>query len=322
MPGRLPGGIRRARRRRDGHPRVPPKLVQPLKFRYVGCACCTGVDEVVDRVHDHGVVEGGRVVVVARFLVGLRRHDQHAVAVCVVGRRLGEAGVVQGAQRLLHDAGAVVNGVDHGLGPVVDVGDERVAHPHLEQHAVGALGDLLLDLGRRVAALASAVAVGHVVGRVVVALVEVPTRDVVDVAVVVVVLAVGERADQVAGIDVVVAVVTEVVHPRVVGIVGHVEHAVVVHVVGLQRPAPLGDARRARARHGQLAPVEEELVHQLGGLEAPFDAAVHQRDDRVGPAGRLLPRDWCPCPSRRTAPGGWWRSAGCSPGRRVGPRSR
>src|SRR5207302_7664379 len=79
-----------------------------------GCRC--------HRVDDHGVVESGRVVVMAGRLVGLRSDDQHAVLIGVVGGGLGEGGVVDRAQGLLDDAGAVVNGVEHGLGPVVDVG--------------------------------------------------------------------------------------------------------------------------------------------------------------------------------------------------------
>src|SRR5204862_4870445 len=108
---------------------------------------------------------------------------EHAVRVGVVDGGLAEAGVVDRAQGLLHDTDTVVDGVDHGLGEVVDVGDEGGADAQRGEHAVGALGGALLDLGRRVTGLTRAVAVVDVVGRVVVVLVEVPAGDVVHVAV-------------------------------------------------------------------------------------------------------------------------------------------
>src|SRR5581483_5889484 len=94
------------------------------------------------RVHDHGVVQGGRVVVVPGRLVGLGGDDEHAVAVRVVGRCLRERGVVDRAERFLDHAGTVVDGVEDGVGPVVDVGDERVTDAQWFDHAVRALAQL------------------------------------------------------------------------------------------------------------------------------------------------------------------------------------
>src|SRR5207237_5687610 len=152
--------------------------------------------EVRARVDHHGVVEGGRIVVVAGLVVGLGGDDQDTVAVGVVDGGLSEGGVVDGAQGLLYHAGPVVHGVDDGAGEVVDVGHEGVSDPQGHEHAVAAHAQGLLQLARGVLGLARPVAVGDVVGRVVVPLVEVPAGYVVEVAVGVVVDPVGGGADE------------------------------------------------------------------------------------------------------------------------------
>ena len=84
---------------------------------------------------------------------------------------------------------------------------------------------------------------------------------------------------------------------RVVRVVGDVEHAVVVQVVGIGIQERAG-GRRLRlgvpggvARQRQLAAVEvdlaREVVHRAGVV--PPDARVEHGDQHVGPAGRHLP---------------------------------
>src|SRR5262249_59559624 len=79
--------------------------------------------------------------------------------------------------------------------------------------------------------LARAVAIRHLVERVVVVVQEVPARDVVDVAVGVAIGAVAEGADHVLRIEQPVPV--GILHAGVCGVVGDVEHAVIVQVVGI-----------------------------------------------------------------------------------------
>ena len=244
------------------------------------------VHVVRDRVHDHRVVQRGGVVMVAGGLVGLRRIHHDSVVIGVVDRRLRVRGIVDRPQRFLQHADPVVDAVNHRLRERVDVRDERVADAQRHEHAVRALGHRLLDLSRRVGRLARAVPVRHVVRWVVVVLVEVPAGDVVGVAVVVLVDPVAERVDQVLPVDEVVVV--DVDDARVVRVVLYVEHAVVVDVVVLPVRAARAHARRTGAWDRQLAEVEVHLVLDLG--PAPDDAGVGDRDDRVGPAGRDLPR--------------------------------
>ncbi len=170
---------------------------------------------------------------------------------------------------------------------MIRVRHETVADAHLQQHAVRALrAQLRADLTGRVFGLTGAVVVVDVVIRVVVVLEEVPPRDVVDVAVVVVVDAVGEGANDVARVDQRVLVLGVLLDTRVVGVVGHVEHAVTVGVVVLHAAAA-----SAAVRLRKFPTVQYELLHQLRPLFIPADAAVHHRDDRVGPARGGLPRD-------------------------------
>ena len=162
----------------------------------------------------------------------------------------------------------------------------------------------LLPSAVEVLPLLRAMAIALVVERVVGVPEEVPTADVVDVAVAVVVLAVREDDDQVLGIEqpvaVRVAVATGVAGALVVvdarvgdgrdqrlvvspagGEVEHVEDAVAVAVVSRTHRA----VRLLRQR--QLALVQVELVHQIGVL--PEDAAVVARDDHPRIARRHRP---------------------------------
>src|SRR5207253_2587025 len=133
--------------------------------------------------------------------------------------------------------------------------------------------DAVVGLGRRLLHLPVGVGVRAVDGgRVVLVVVEVPARDVVDVAVVVVVLAVGEADDQILGVGVAV-----VVGVRRVGVVLDVEDAIVV----------VGRGRR------KLAGVEVHLVHELARRAVvPIDASLDIGDD----GGRVAGREVSPRP--------------------------
>jgi hypothetical protein len=148
----------------------------------------------------------------------VRRRGDHS-GPAVVGVLHGIAAqtrVVHGAERLLHHEGAVVDRVQHGLREVALVGDERVAHPHVDRHAVRAGAELsaVVGLRGRVARLAGAVAVLHVVKRVVVVVEEVPAHDVVAEAVGVVVHAVREGDQHVLRVEHRAAVTDRAAPPR------------------------------------------------------------------------------------------------------------
>src|SRR5262249_2805626 len=207
----------------------------------VGLVLDEGAVLVGDGGRGNGVVVVRRIVVVVGLLVRRRRDDGDAVRVGVVDGVLGEGGVVERAVRLLDDAHAAVDGEDHALGEVVDVGDEAVAHLDRDEHGVRrrAHAAAVRRLGARVLGLAGAVAVGDVVEGIVVVLVKVPARDVVDVAVGVRVHPVREDLDQILGIDDAVAV--HVAHPAVLGVravgevVADVEDPILVPVVAVGR---------------------------------------------------------------------------------------
>ena len=123
-------------------------------------------------------------------LVGHAGDVEHAVGIGVVERLLSKVVHVDGAESALHHPHAMIGRVHDCLGEGVDVGDEAVADPHGEKAAVGTATDAAMTVvafGGCVAGFTGAVAIAGVVVRVVVILHEVPTRDVVDVAVVVVV---------------------------------------------------------------------------------------------------------------------------------------
>jgi len=244
-------------------------------------------DEVVrllgHRVDRHRVLERARQVRVLRGLVGHRRDDDHPSPVGGVDRLLRLPRVVDRAERLLHDVRAAVEREQHARGEPAAVGDERVAHPHGDEPAAGAVAHVARAVlrGGRVLGLARAVAVLHGVEGVVVAVEEVPAGDVVHPAVVVVVHAVvpARIEDQVLGIRDAVAVAvgdrTEV---------GDVEVPVVVAVTG-------ADGRPAR-RLG-LAEVHVRLRREVGHRAgvAPLDAGVEHRDADVVLAPGQTPRE-------------------------------
>ncbi len=299
-----PGGparrLRRAGGRRDREVQVPAVVRAPVEVE-VGLGLGGRQRRGADRVHRHRVVVGGGPHVVAGGLVRHRRVDDHPVLVGVVERRLRERGVVDRPERLLDHGHAVVGRVGDGLTEVVHVRDERVPDPQRHDRArrAGPVGEPGLAVG--VLRLAGPVAVVDVVHRVVVVLEEVPPGDVVDVAVVIRVHPVGERADEILGIDLVVAV--EVGHPRVGPVVGDVEHAVGVPVgcavvvrVAVHVVAAEPGVVRVRAhvavgvlRAGQLRAVEVVLAQQLGAGLLPADPGVEHGDRDVGTTGRHLP---------------------------------
>ena len=120
-----------------------------------------------------------------------------------------EAGVGEPADRALDDAGAVVGRVEHAGG--VAVGRARRRCPRRAAASAGSPGRCpssplaLLACGDRLLGAAGAVAVGAAAARgvegVVVVVEEVPAGDVVDEAVAVGVVAVGEGGDQIGGVE-------------------------------------------------------------------------------------------------------------------------
>ena len=257
--GRLAGRLRRARGGGNRDRDVPAVVRAPVQEqvrvrRFARVELRNRVDG--DRV---GIV--GRVVVVLRLLVGRRGDHGYVVPVCVLHGVTREARVVDRAEGLLDHRRAVVDRVADRRRKVVHVRHEAVADPLLDEHAVRAAPDparAVVRLGARVLGLAGPVAVAHEVGRVVVVLGEVPTGDVIHVAVVVVVAPVGESHDQVLRVEQAVAVA--VAHARVAGVVLHVEDAVAVLVVGPRAAGP-----------GQLTAVDEELVHEVRERLLPAD---------------------------------------------------
>ena len=123
-------------------------------------------------------------------LVGGRGDDGDAVVVGVVDRLARELVLLSVPSASWITSDAVVDRVDDGLGEAVDVGDERVADPQRDEHAVragAARRPPLLASAVESLRLAGAVAVLDVVVGVVVVVEEVPAGDVVDEAVAVVV---------------------------------------------------------------------------------------------------------------------------------------
>jgi hypothetical protein len=147
-----------------------------------------------------------------------------------------------------------------------------------------------VGLGGGQSGLTRAVAVAallHLIEGVVVVPEEVPARDVVDVAVAIVIDPIAEQRDEVAGVTHPVGVAARVlarfgIDAGVVGPVGHVEDAVAVEVVGADVLA--GSVLGER----ELAAVEPVLVDRLA--PGPLDARVHDGDDDVGAAHADRPR--------------------------------
>ena len=235
----------------------------------------------LDRVHDHRVVVGGGPVVVSGLLVGGRRDGDDAARVRVVDRFLAEARVVESAERLLDDVDVVVRRVDDRFGEMLDVGDERITDTQRHEHALRADADLaaVVLLGSGILGLARPVAVLRLVARVVVVLEEVPAGDVVDVAVPVVVLPVGEGVieDEVLGVEHIVRVA--VLRARVLPVVVDVEHAICVRVV-----------LRRTLRQRKLAGVHPHLAAKIGEFVGPVDAGVEDGDRHVRTSRARLPR--------------------------------
>ena len=162
-------------------------------------------------------------------LVGHRRDDDHVAPVRGVDRLLRLRRVADRAERLLDHVGARVEREQHAGREAPAVGDERVADAHGQEPAVRARADVAGAVRGRGRVPASPVPWPKLDGveRVVVAEEEVPTRDVVDVAVVVVVdpVVVGRVEDEILGVGEPVAVA--VGEPAEVG---DVEAAVAVAV--------------------------------------------------------------------------------------------
>ena len=139
----------------------------------------------------------------------------------------------------------------------------------------------------RVTGLAGAVPVGDVVGRVVVVVEEVPSGDVVDEPVVIRVGAVGERRVEDHVLGVAHAVSVAVRDAGILGVVDHVDGAVVIAIVVRVRLA------RRVLRERQLAGVEGDLRGEVGhrlGV-APTDAGVGDRRHHRRVPLRRGPRD-------------------------------
>ncbi len=145
----------------------------------------------------------------ARF-VGHRRHDDDPAPVGGIDGLLGLPWVADRTQGLLDHVGALVETEEHAGGEPAPIGDERVAHPDGQELAAGTGPDVAGAVlgGGGIERFARPVPVADRVEGVVVAVQEVPARDVVDVAVPVVVDAVVVRRveDQVLGIGEAVAV--------------------------------------------------------------------------------------------------------------------
>ena len=214
-----------------------------------------------------------------RRLVGHGRDHRHTAPVRRVDRELGLARVVDRAERLLDDGRARVEPEEHTGAEARRVGDEGIAHAYRDERALRAGADVADAVvgGGRVLGLTGAVAVVHRVERVVVTEEEVPSGDVVDVAVVVVVgtVRVVRVEDQVLGIGDAVAVAI-----RDRSEVGDGEAAVTVAVAA---------RRGARRRH--LTAVEVRPIGEIAHRTriAPFDPGVEHRDPDVGPAARDPP---------------------------------
>ncbi len=154
----------------------------------------------------------------------------------------GELRVGEPADRALDDAGAVV--ASRRATPIAKLspGTTKVSQTRSgitwQFGQMPGLAEPVVGLGDRLGGAVGAVAVGRAAARgvegVVVVVEEVPAGDVVDVAVGVVVAAVGEGRDQVGGVEDLVglAVARRDRDPRVAGVVADVEGAVVVGVVG------------------------------------------------------------------------------------------
>ena len=273
---------------------------------------------VGQRVARDDVVEQVPVGVVHRVeVVGVQR-ERHAVVVGVVDGLLVErrvrVGDDDGADRL----GADVGRVEDRLAPLVRAAEALGALLDGDDTAVAALTDSAEVVVRHPADVrdqAGGVAVGGVLGlRVVRVAVEVPARDVVDVAVVVVVAVVRQRDDEVLrrqvrrlragdvhGVEVVVLPAGDAGARRALLVLDErrdarrarrVDARVVLVVAQVEVPVAVGVVTIGALRERQLSPVEEDLVQRvLDPVRRVVDAALDVRDDDVGTADvPLAPR--------------------------------
>src|SRR5690606_32866100 len=158
--------------------------------------------------------------------------------------------------------------------------DEAIAYAQRHEPAARTRADAADAVVRardRVPGLAGAVAVARIVVGIVVVLEEVPARDVVDVAVAVVVDAIREGEDEVARVD--DAIRIAVGHARVRGVIGDRELTVAVAVEAFE--LAFAAARLAlgvdRLVVLELADVQIRGLDEVGVL--PLDAGVEDRDD-------------------------------------------
>ena len=143
-PGRLAGGLRRARGGGDRDRHVAAVVRAPVQEQ-VGVRLLARV-ELGHRVDGDGVGIVRRPVVVLRLLVGRRCDHGHVVAVRVLHGLAREARVVDRAECLLDHGHAVVDRVGDRRREVVHVRHEAVADPLLDEHAVRAASDAALPL--------------------------------------------------------------------------------------------------------------------------------------------------------------------------------
>ncbi len=220
------------------------------------------------------------------------------MGVGVAQRPAGEARVAEASHGALDYLHPVVGRVEHALRVVVGVDDEGVPDSQRDDlagradpgAAVGVVG-LPPGLGGAAAAVVGGARVARGVVGVVVVVEEVPSGDVVDVAVGVVVDGVAEDRDQVRGVERPVGFVVARGgrDPRVAGEVRDVEGPVAVGVVGGRearaRPAGVEARRTIDQRSRQLVLVERDLGAQLRPV--PADPGVEDRhlDVRI-PDGR------------------------------------
>ena len=221
-------------------------------------------------------------------LVGHRRDDDHVAPVRGVDRLLRLRRVADRAERLLDHVGARVEREQHAGREAPAVGDERVADAHGHESAVGARADIAGAVrGRgRVSGFTGAVAVVDGVERVVVAEEEVPTRDVVDVTVVVVVdlVVVGRVEDEILGVG----------EPVAVAVGSPAKSAM------SNRPSPLQSPSVA-AHAGRASPM---LMYAWRARSAIAPASRHLMPESRT-AIKTSPRPWV-TPSARSSAGPFW----------------
>ena len=148
---------------------------------------------VANGVDVDGVIVGAGEVVVKAVLVGSRGDDGDVIVIRVINRPLGQRRVRDRPQRLLNDGGTQVHCIRCSHREAIGIGNKAVANPQRGDAAArtdASIVDAVVGLRSGVGGFTCAVTIARVVIRIVVVVKEVPARDVVDVAVAVVVFAI------------------------------------------------------------------------------------------------------------------------------------